>query len=46
MFCIYIRVYSPKLTEALSRYDEIGLADLEEELISAFAKSSPPFLTR
>ena len=40
MFCIYIRVYSPELTEALSRYDETGLADLEEELISAFAKSS------
>jgi hypothetical protein len=38
MFCIYITVYSPELTEALSRYDETGLADLEEQLISSFAK--------
>jgi hypothetical protein len=40
MFCIYIAVYSPELTEALSRYDETGLAELEEKLISSLAKSS------
>jgi len=37
MFFIYIAVYSPELTEALSRYDKTGLADLEEKLISSFA---------
>ena len=40
MFCIYIAVYSPELTEALSKYDETGLADLEEKLISSLANSS------
>jgi hypothetical protein len=33
-------VYSPELTEALSRYDITGLADLEEKLISSFANSN------
>jgi len=42
MFCIYIAVYSPELTEALSRYDKTGLADLEEKLISSFANSNRP----
>jgi hypothetical protein len=37
---IYIAVYSPELTEALSRYDITGLADLEEKLISSFANSN------
>jgi len=40
MFCIYIAVYSPELTEPLSSYDETGLADLEEKLISSFANSN------
>ena len=40
MFCIYIAVYSPEFTEALSRYDDTGLADLDENLISLLAKSS------
>ena len=38
MCCIYIAVYSPEFIEALSSYDEtVGLADLEEKLISSFA---------
>ena len=39
MFCIYIAVYSPEPTEALSRYDDTGLADLEEKLSSSLANS-------
>ena len=40
MFCIYITVYSPELTEALSRYDETGLADMEDTLISSLVNSN------
>ena len=40
MFCIYIAVFSPEFADALSRYDETGLADLEKKLISSLAKSS------
>ena len=39
MFCVYIAIYSPELTEALSRYDETGMAD-QEKLISSLANSS------
>jgi hypothetical protein len=40
MFCIYIAVFSPEFIEALSTYDETGLADLEEKLIVSIANSS------
>ena len=42
MFCIYITVYSPELTEFLSTgsHNETGLADLEEKLITSFANRS------
>jgi hypothetical protein len=39
MFCIYIAVFSPYLTEA-PIYDDTRLADLEDKLIASLANSS------
>ena len=40
MFCIYIAEHSLEFIEALSRYNDTGLAELVEELIVSLGEGS------